>query len=190
MADVDWKHRSFASNFLRWLGYDTIPIKLPPSRCVYIINLAQSRLYNKTSRLIMLSSMHSDFIFKCKSCEYQEKVTPTSSLSTLLVQMSNIDIPYCRVTCPGCRANLFLCLLCDKYNYNCLASRIFLIKQHITTCQLRINQSSLQLIAIRYIEGIQSLSIAVNRHMDTSSVHSMWLPSPGHWHWPCPPNPN
>jgi hypothetical protein len=162
--------------------------QLPPSRCVYIINLASLRLYNKTSRLIMLSSMHSDFIFKCKSCEYQEKVTPTSSLSTLLVQMSNIDIPYCRVTCPGCRANLFLCLLCDKYNYNCLASRIFLIKQHITTCQLRINQSSLQLIAIRYIEGIQSLSIAVNRHMDTSSVHSMWLPSLGHWHWPCPPN--
>ena len=118
---------------------------------VYIINLVPSRLYNKTSRLIMLSSMHSDFIFICKSCEYQEKVTPTSSLSTLLVQMSNIDIPYCRVTCPGCRANLFLCLLCDKYNYNCLASRIFLIKQHITTCQLHINQSSLQLIAIRYI---------------------------------------
>ena len=163
--------------------------QLPPSRCVYIINLASLRLYNKTFRLIMLSSMHSDFIFKCKSCEYQEKVTPTSSLSTLLVQMSNIDIPYCRVTCSGCWANLFLCLLCDKYNYNCLlASRIFLIKQHITTCQLHINQSSLQLIAIRYIEGIQSLFIAVNRHMDTSSVHSMWLPSPGHWHWPCPPN--
>ncbi len=140
--------------------------QLPPLPCVYIINLASLRLYNKTS-------WTSDFIFKCKSCEYQEKVTPTSSLSTLLVQMSNIDIPYCRVTCPGCRANLFLCLLCDKYNYNCLASRIFLIKQHITTCQLHINQSSLQLIAIRYIEGIQSLSIAVNRHMDTSSVHSM-----------------
>ena len=74
---------------------------MPPSHCVYIINLAPSRLYNKTSRLIMLSSMHSDFIFKCKSCEYQEKVTPTSSLSTLLVQMSNINIPYCRVTCPN-----------------------------------------------------------------------------------------
>ena len=152
--------------------------QLPPSRCVYIINLSSLRLYNKTSRLIMLSSMHSDFIFKCKSCEYQEKVTPTSSLSTLLVQMSNIDIPYCRVTCPGCRANLFLCLLCDKDNYNCLASRIFLIKQHITTCQLRINQSSLQLIAIRYKEGIQSLSIAVNRHMDTSSVHVLVQISP------------
>ena len=27
--------------------------------------------------------------------------TPTSALSTLLVQMSNINIPYCRVTCPN-----------------------------------------------------------------------------------------
>ena len=136
------------SHTIPWPGPNFISIfysQLPPSRCIYIINLASLRLYNKTS-------WTSDFIFKCKSCEYQEKVTPTSSLSTLLVQMSNIDIPYCRVTCPGCRANLFLYLLCDKYNYNCLlASRIFLIKQHITTCQLHINQSSLQLIAIRYI---------------------------------------
>ena len=71
--------------------------------------------------------------------------------------MSNIDIPYCRVTCPGCRANLFLCLLCDKYNYNCLASRIFLIKQHITTCQLRINQSSSQLIAAAAIGNLDNV---------------------------------
>jgi len=106
----------------------------------------------------MISSMHSDFIFKCKSCEYQEKVTPTSSLSTLLVQMSNINIPYCRVTCPGCRANLFLCLLCDKDNYNCLASRIYRIKRHITTtCQLRINQSSSQLIAAAAISNLDNV---------------------------------
>jgi hypothetical protein len=75
--------------------------------------------------------------------------------------MSSNSENYCRVTCPECNTNLFLCLLCHKFN--CSASRIYHIRRHISICQ-RHNQLPLQCN--------QSPSQAIGNNQDNVEVES------------------
>ena len=74
-------------------------------------------------------SICSGYTSRCRSCNYQENVTPTSSLLALIHKSRTHR--HCRVSCPNkkCSAELLQCLLCD--NYYCCASNVRFIKRHI-----------------------------------------------------------